>query len=309
MATRKILIVYDVPGWIWHRNAQQIQKNLPQYDIDILPKKNVNDKVIERYDHTHFCGWELGLRWAEYVSAGACSHNFETKQAKLARENLSRFKKLTANSRKIESGVRQFNSHVYYAANGVDEELFQPLPYPESGKFVVGWTGKIVDESAGFPSESDKVDYKGYNIILKPLIDYMKDEDVKFKLLAGNYKSCVPHDKMPLFFSDVGCQLCVSLLEGTPNPMFEAAACARPLISTDVGAISEFIDNSTGFNVGGYRSQKKVKTIVERVYASIMILKKDRNMGKWMGQNARNKIEEGWTWKQRAKQFIPVFEE
>ena len=77
---RKVLLVIDVPNWAWDRNADNIKKNLPDYDIQKVTIKRFRrspEKFLREFDHVHFMGWTLGRQWAGKVSAGVCSHNYE----------------------------------------------------------------------------------------------------------------------------------------------------------------------------------------------------------------------------------------
>ncbi|MCH7516467.1 MAG: glycosyltransferase, partial [Bacteroidetes bacterium] len=57
-------------------------------------------------------------------------------------------------------------------------------------------------------------------------------------------------EKMVEFYHDVDVQLCTSFREGTHNPLFEAAACGKALISTKVGCAPDLISDSfNGFLV------------------------------------------------------------
>ena len=91
--------------------------------------------------------------------------------------------------------------------------------------------------------------------------------------------------------------------------MFEAAACGKALISTHVGAISECIKHGVnGFLVPQYDKMEDAKARVPLFKKYILQLKNDRDLCEEMGRKSREIIEQDWTWKKRARQWIPLFE-
>jgi hypothetical protein len=44
---------------------------------------------------------------------------------------------------------------------------------------------------------------------------------------------------MPAFYGAIDVYVCVSEIEGTPNPVLEAMACGIPIVSTDVGIVPQ----------------------------------------------------------------------
>jgi len=115
--------------------------------------------------------------------------------------------------------------------------------------------------------------------------------------------------EMPKFYSDVDVHICTSLSEGGPYPMFEAASCGIPLISTKVGAISEFIiPGENGFLIDTYSSKEETIRVISEFKKYILKLKEDKSLCKYMGNNNRRKIEKNWTWKKRAKVWKTFFE-
>lgn len=310
---KKILLVIDVKGWAWERNALNIKKNLSNtYDISIITSRQFHAKLIEEFDSVHFMGWTLGRNFAEKVSGGVCSHNWELLHYDMAIETLPKFNALTVNNKILESQISKINPNVYYVANGVDEKLFNPLPYPKSDVFTVGWLGKKpLSPDAGMRKEDSKtnyVDIKGYNLVLKKLIKELEPHGVKFKMVTATHKDCISFDLMPKWYEDVNCQLNCAYTEGTPNPLFEAASCARPVISTRSGAIAEFINHDNGRMVETYSEYKDIPRVIGELKDSILELKNDLSKAEEMGRNARKTIEESWTWRDRSKQFIPLFE-
>ena len=297
----KILMVADVQGWAWDRNVTAIQKHLPQYQIVKVFEQQAR-KIGDQFDHVHYFSWLASRKCAADVTAAVCSHNFELRenQQNIWATCFPKYMALTTNSSILYEKVRSHNDHVFMAANGVDEEMFQPVSKERGKTFKVGWIGQVPKTG---------LDIKGYNDLFVPLMEELKDEDIEFVTNVRNYTNKLKHSDMPKYYHSVDCQICTSFREGTPNPMFEAAACGKALISTRVGAISDFIDHGVnGFIINAYNSMAEARGRIAAFKKHILTLKNDRDLCEQMGRKGREIIERDWTWKKRARQWIPLFE-
>jgi glycosyltransferase involved in cell wall biosynthesis len=303
----KILLLPDVKNWAWDRNADALIKYLPQYDFDKFYFKGKLPSNWEEYDHIHSMGWLDAKFVSDKVTAGVCSHNFELRNQN-GEGYFDRFKYLTANSRILYDIVSKYTDRVLYAPNGVHEDIFTPRIKTPKKKFIVGWVGQKTTGGLNLYNNSS-IDIKGFSLVLEPLMQRLSNnKNIEFKILSNNYKNCVSHDKMPDFYNDVDVQICTSLREGTPNPMFEAASCGKPLISTNVGAISEFIkDNHGGYLIKEYQYQQDLERVINEFEEKILLLYNNRDIGLGMGMINRLKIEKDWTWKERVKPFDELF--
>lgn len=289
----KILLVPDVPNWAFDRDADAVIKYLPQYDISKKFNRKVRQSDFKEYDLVHFMNWSEGAKFGSKVSCGVSSHNHELRPESNHAKKFPQFKGMIATSQKLYNSIKEYNVNSFCAQGGVHEDIFLPNVRNES-KFVIGWVGQ-----AGGP-----VDIKGYKTYLEPLMAALSEyKDIEFKVLSNTYKKAQPYSKMPDFYKDIDVQLCTSKAEGAPNPMFEAASSAKALISTDVGAISECIQEG----VNGYLV-KFDEDVVLRLKEKILCLYRDRSLCLQMGQEGRKIIEKDWTWKKRVKNWIPFFE-
>lgn len=308
-------MISDVPGWAWDNNVKALIKYLPEYHIDQVFVKRCNKPVnkfhismIDNYDHVHSFGWSLVTRYSQHVSAGVCSHNYE-----LRREGgetyFPKYKALVANSKILYDKIRPYNPKVYYFPNGVHQDVFLPVKKSRNKKFVVGWLGQKTEGSFNLDC-NPKIDIKGYQNVLLPLMERLNDKEVVFKIIDNNYMNGIDHSDMPKYFEDVDVQICTSFREGTPNPMFEAASCGKPLISTRVGAISDFIDESGGgIIIDAYDSELDIMKTIDSFEKSILFLKENRCLCDQMGELNRKHIELNWSWEKISKKWITLFED
>lgn len=89
-----------------------------------------------------------------------------------------------------------------------------------------------------------------------------------------------------------------SLSEGRPTVIYEAMSCELPIIATDVGGVSEQVqDGYNGFIIPPMNS----KLLADK----INYLLENEDLLTEMGKNGRKRIiYEGWTWKNHAKNII-----
>lgn len=72
---------------------------------------------------------------------------------------------------------------------------------------------------------------------------------IKDKRLTDNIKMVgwVDNSKLPYYLNDLKLLILPSYSEGLPGVIVESMACGTPVLSTNVGAIPDIIDNHTGF--------------------------------------------------------------
>ena len=123
--------------------------------------------------------------------------------------------------------------------DGVDLQVFKPQNLERfnienlNRTIKVGWAGSTSWNSVGY-------DLKGISTIIRPVIQELKQEgyDIELRYLDRTEKE-IPHNEMPNFYADIDVYICASAHEGTPNPVLEAMACGVPVVSTDVGIVSD----------------------------------------------------------------------
>jgi len=315
----KVLLCVDVMNWAWAHKARAIQKYLSdEFDcIDIMRSKQVknNRQIFQKYHSIHLFGWLEGSLWAKKykgTSAGVSSHNYLYKHLERAKNVMPKYGAITCTSKILydELKERNWNKNLYLCQNGVDEEMFQPDPIKHD-KFVVGWMGQ--------PTFGDftgqQLDMHGYQNVLLPLVDSLKGhKNIEFKIMAKTFKDAVPHSEMVKWYNGLDLFLHTAFGTGTPNGVFEAMACGVPCISTAIGAAPEVINNGVGGKGGvngllvdRYFNKEEARMAFISFQQYVMWCENHRNICQFMGEEARKIIEESWTWKERAKSWIPVF--
>ena len=102
---------------------------------------------------------------------------------------------------------------------------------------------------------------------------------------------------MAKLYNRIGTLICFSESEGTPNPVLEAAACGRNIISTKVGNVPELFRGISELSPIDTRASLEVA--MRRAIANP---KSVASAGKQLA--ARTKRE--WGWIDRARSFGPL---
>lgn len=312
----KICLVADVPNWAFDSIAQKIKKELDyKYDIRIVYFNRRTEienfyEFIEENDDCdliHFLNRRILLLLEDNVfinKVKATGKNIDEyikeKRNKfstavydyidLDEEGINNLKciyneytKMYYTSTKklfeIYNSIEEFKNPDEMIHDICDEKVFKPnkLERFEENQIcnrtlVIGWVGNSVH------SGQQEVDLKGFNTIIKPVIDELIVEGYNIK---GHYADRKVkwrlEDEMVEYYSEIDLCICASIHEGTPRPVLEAMLCGVPLISTDVGIVSEaFGKKQSEFIIGDRENGKNDIYIKNMLKQKIIELYNDR---------------------------------
>ena len=302
-----VLLLTDVDGWAWDLKAKKLKKYLP-YNINIIKQNNFSKKIINDYNSIHSFGWMISSENSK-ISTAISSHNWRMAFLNDAKNNIPKFNGLSCVSRELYDIAKfeKLNKNIFLCSNGVDEQLFVPnKKIINKNKFTIGW----ISQKTNGNLNKRPCDMKGYQHILLPLIDRLKEyKDIEFLIHTNNSSNAIDHSMMPSIYNNMDLYICTSLFEGTPNGVFEAASSGLPVISTSVGCVPELIRNGhNGILLNNYKNNIDVINTINSFVSNILFLKENREFCKIMGYNNRLEIEKKWTWKERSKQWIPLLE-
>lgn len=217
------------------------------------------------------------------------------------------------NAWQIQHHYKHFPKVIY---NGVDLDKFKPMESDirselkiKDSTFLVAFAGRLVG-------------WKGVRFAIDALLD-LRDEDIKLLIIGAGenlenlknralkmgvqekviFHPPVSHDILPKYYAAADVGLFPSIGdEAFGITIAEAMACAIPVIGSYIGGIPEVIGNEN--NSGLLVPPGDAKAIAK----AITTIKNLPDGGISMGQNARKRIEELYTWEHSARRLLAALE-
>lgn len=325
---QKICLVCDVPNWAFDLIAKEVKKNLNhKYDIRIAyyDMRAEPDNFYEFLQENDDCDlihflWRKSLIQIEtdtfknkVLDSGKTLQEYiEEKRNKISfgisdflfldEENIDKYKNIfnlfsknycvsTKSLYEIYSNITQYRKPLQVVHDICDYSSFVPINIERFENFnrelVIGWVG-----NGSFRMEA--VDLKGFHSIIKPVIKELKDEGYN---IVENYADrnvrWRSKEEMPAYYSEIDICICASIHEGTPLPVLEAMSCGVPIISTNVGVVSEaFGEKQKEYIVGSRENGKNDQNIKSILKQKIIELYKNREMLKELSAENQKSIVE-----------------
>ena len=270
----RLLLCYDVKGWAWWFRTTDLQRFAPPgMDVEIIDYTNLLAKyppqVIADYCVLNF-SWTmcplplvtLAKRNVAVVTCGGLLYDKRregdwrsrvvtaSRNTRRARERLPQFDGLIAVNREVYEAARQHNPNTVLVPSGVNTDFWS---YRPPRKFEpplrVGWSGQR------------RCNVKGLNEILRPLQKRCPQYD--WRVNDRNFNEAMSREEMREWYWNLDVFLSTSLIEGTPSPPFEAAACGRPILCTNAGILADWrMPNESGLMTLAPRNQAEANETV-----------------------------------------------
>lgn len=333
MKKYKIAFIIDVVGWAFDNIANQLKKYLTDYEIDIIPGTIFEGNMIqlflicEEYDLVHFL-WRgylslinrqemkeytekyFGIEFEKFkeqyvnnkiITFSVCDHLYIEGEEKWRTEEIFKFSNsYFVTSKKIFDIYQKYKikpSKIIH--DGVDLNKYNPINlerFDNIDKVTVGWVG-----NSKFEDSKGNKDLKGVECIIKPAISELKEEgyNIELKLADRNIKM-ISQEEMPNFYNNIDLYVCASETEGTPLTVLEAMAMGVPVISTDVGIVSEAL----GVRGKEYILEKRTKECLKDKLKKLI-----RNKSQFTELSKENIIQvQKFDWKNISKSYNEFFE-
>jgi len=175
-----------------------------------------------------------------------------SRNAPRARERLPRFSGCVAVNREVYQAAKAINPGTVLIPSGVNTDFwcFKP-PNPARGRFVVGWCGQR------------RANMKGREEILGPLMARLSGPEWQWRVNDRNFDEALAREEMRDWYHGLDVLVSTSVCEGTPSGPFEAAACGRPFLSTDVGVVADWqAAHALGLVAPAYRNRPEADATV-----------------------------------------------
>lgn len=298
MEKKKIAIIIDTDGWAFDNIAKQIKKNLTQYEIDIIPGRIFEGNMLrlflfcEEYDLIHFL-WRgylslinrqemqdysekyLNIEFEEFkrryiynkkVTFSVCDHLYLDGEEKWRTNEIFKFSNsYIVTSKKLFDIYNKFEKKPSMIINdGVDLERYKPVNlerFDNINNVIIGWVG-----NSKFKDYDGDEDMKGVESIIKPAVSELIEEGYKVELkLADRNINVMTQEQMPSFYNSIDIYVCASKTEGTPLTILEAMAMGVPVISTDVGIVSEVLGDKAKKYILKQRNKECLKDSIKQL--------------------------------------------
>lgn len=287
----EILFMVDVYNWAWDIASKELIRYLPYkcktisfYDF-LSPKINPSDfNVVIAY-----CLHPDVLKKLSRENTILCvgGGDFLSDQELLSMI-CKKFNILGGVNNQIVNGLKKIDGtkSISLLTHGVDVSLFTPNKH-NNDVFTIGWAGRINRK------------LKRFNMA-KRIVELSECE---FKIASQENEYRYTHNEMPDFYNSIDCFLSTSEVEGHPLVIYEAMSCGIPVITTNVGDVSEYIvSNENSILV---ELNEPIDSFVEH----IRTLEEDDNLRKKIGILAREKIVRTLSWEKIAPAYISIIEE
>lgn len=139
-------------------------------------------------------------------------------------------------SRDLKNKLRWRNNIAVVIPRPVDLNLFKPMSRTEARKHL-GW---IDNERIVLFNANNNPKAKGLELAEASIEVIKKNMDhVRFEILRKPGGKDTPSEDIPYYLNAADCLLVTSPTEGSPNIVKEALACNLPIVSVNVGDVSE----------------------------------------------------------------------
>lgn len=344
----KICIVADVPNWAFDSIAQKVKKELKyKYDIriDYFNRRTEFDyfyEFIEKNDDCdliHFLNRRMlllmktetfkikvessGRNIKEYIAQK--KNKFSTavydyidldfeginKLKPIHNEYTKKYYTSTKKLFEIYSNISGLQKPDTMIHDICDNEIFVPINLErfeynniQKRPIIIGWVGNSIH------NDEKEIDLKGFHTIIKPIIQELKKEGYNIEgYYADRNEIWRTTEEMPQYYSEIDICLCTSIHEGTLRPVLEAMYCGVPIISTNVGIVSEALGNQQKkFIIGDRDNGKNDENIRKLLRDKIIELYNNRDLFKELSQENLESIEK-FDGGKTIKVFDKFFEE
>ena len=140
-------------------------------------------------------------------------------------------------------GMKKASSegNVFIIPNGVDFELFHHIPRAQA-RAALGWDH---DRYYVLFGNDPKIPVKNFPLA-QAAIECLHNRGISAELVVA---TALPQTKLVQYINASNALILSSVAEGSPNVVKETMACNVPVVSTDVGDVSEVIGRTKGCSV------------------------------------------------------------
>jgi glycosyltransferase involved in cell wall biosynthesis len=275
----RILILADVPGWIFERHARTLQQRLAdQFEIVVgfhgHEFSESDFDLIYPLEYNLVPPHRIAAPW-KYVTSLRSHISWDGVPPALLSDYLSTYYQRTHMvSQRLFELFEPHLPDVAYVTHGIDMTRFAPVARSKAtgAPLVVGWAGNRASPA------------KGFDEFIRPLADLAGVELV----MCGFSDHKLGLDEMPGFYAALDVYVCSSSTEGNNNSLLEAAASGCAIVTTDNGTVPEYL-----------RDGEEALVVDRSAIAfrdSVIRLRDDPALRARLSAAATRAVSEAWSW-------------
>lgn len=287
----RVMLMADVPQWIFARHVRVLQERLGDtFEFEIKFQGEAYREAD--YDLLYPLEWNLiptaQIRTpAKYVTGIRSVVSWQSHDFLAFAHYLSRtFQRVHCVSDRLVRMFSPFVPGIVHLTHGIDTTWFTPHTRADrsgAGRLKIGWAGNRVNRS------------KGFEDLVAPLAKLPGVEIVHCGYLDQNLNA----DGMRWFYDTIDCYVCSSLHEGNNNSLMEAAAMQRAIITTDTGAVPEYLVHG--------QSALIVERELPYFLEAARTLRDDPALRVQLGARARDAVVAHFDWIDMAQRYADFF--
>ena len=288
----RVLLIADVPNWIFERHCQIIKEKL-QDEFEFTLKYRGEPYEEGAYDLIYPLEWNLvhpsQIQEPKKYVTGIRSHlSWDTLDfADFVAYLSQHFSRVHVVSKKLKEVFIGHVGVLDYVTHGVDTEFFSPPANSGSdgshSVLRVGWAGNRQSLA------------KGFKEFIEPLSDLPGLELV----FCGYSDTNLSFEQMRDFYASIDVYVCSSATEGNNNSLLEAASMGRAIITTAVGTVGEYLEHE--------KSALIVPRELPAFVDAIERLRDDQSLRQSLGAAARQAVLQFGDWTRMIKDYRRMF--
>jgi len=199
---------------------------------------------------------------------------------------------------------------LYIRSNYIHPDFISPSYFcknSNNNELTLAFVGRLVKEKGVdlllniLPYLKDKINFKLFVVGSGPDTSWFKREIRKLGLNYNvQFVGWLSRKELAELYSKVDFLLITSYHEGGPRVAYEAMACGTPIISTDVGELSEFIENGIdGIIISSREPMIFVNTIIK--------LASDKEKLREMRKRAQKKVLKYCNWNALIREYAETY--
>ncbi len=193
--------------------------------------------------------------------------------------------------------------------NGIDLDLFRPLPGVSRGEVDILFVGNAEDRKKGIRYLLEALSLMDGHLKLTVV-----DDGLPHKTLAPwmvkrlgleervVFTGKVSDEELVRLYCSAGVVAVPSLFEGFGLPAAEAMACGTPVVATTAGALPEVIEDGVSGLLVPPASPRAIAQAIKRVMS-------DRELGRFLSEEGTKRAAEAFSWQLAARNTLQAYRE